>query len=107
MANVKRLTELGMVTELAKEVSAQIDSALPVGDGSITNAKIANDAAIVTTKLADGTEIASLVSAETELSALAESDLVTAIATPAAYSEVAADIAAALVAAGLMEADNP
>lgn len=72
---------------------------------SIVNADIAANAAIATTKLADGTELTALVAAETELTALAESDLVTAIAAPAEYSEVAADIAAALVAAGLMKAD--
>lgn len=91
-ADVRRLTELGMVPELAKEVAAQIDDNLPVEAGSINNADIAADAAIATTKLADGTEIAALVA----------SDLVTAIGAPAAYSEVPADIAAALVAAGLM-----
>lgn len=63
MANVKRLIELGMPTELAKEVAAQIESAVPAS-------------------------------------------LQAAIADPAAYSTVAADISAALVTAGLMEEDD-
>ncbi|MBB4642363.1 hypothetical protein [Rhizorhapis suberifaciens] len=104
-ANAQRLIALAMVPELAKEVAAQIDDNLPVEPGSIEDADIAADAAIATSKLADGTEIAALVAVETELSALAASDLVTAVAAPAVYSEVAADIAAALVAAGLMQAE--
>lgn len=79
--------------------------AVELEPGSIVNADIANNAAIATSKLADGTELAALVAAETELTALAESDLVAAVAAPAPYSEVAEDIAAALVAAGLMQAD--
>jgi hypothetical protein len=106
-ANPRRFIELGMVPPLAKEVADQIDDNLPVEPGSIVNADIAADAAIATTKLADGTELAALVALETELSALGGSDLVTAVGTPAAYSEVAADLAAALVAAGLMEPDSP
>jgi predicted LPLAT superfamily acyltransferase len=74
-----------------------------VTPGSIEDADIAANAAIATSKLADGTEIAALVGLETELSALGNSDLVTAIGAPAAYSETPADIAAALVAAGLMQ----
>jgi hypothetical protein len=105
-ADSRRLIELGMVPPLASEVAAQIDANLPVEDGSITNAKIASDAAIATTKLADGTELAALVALETELSALGGSDLVTAIGTPATYSEEPADLAAALVAAGLMAPDE-
>ena len=131
-ANAERLIQLAMVPELAKEVAAQIDSA--VSPGEITNAMIAADADIATSKLADGTEIAALVSdatplatlaaeeteltalvaadaeilalaaLDTELTALANSDLVTAVGAPPAYSEVAADLAAALVAAGLMQA---
>lgn len=58
MADLRRLAELGMSTELAKEVAAQIDAAVP-----------------------DPTP------------------------TPVAYSEVPADLAAALVNAGLMEPD--
>lgn|SRR5690349_2701062 len=106
MADAKRLIELGMPTELAKEVGGQINSSLPVEDGSLTNAKIAANAAIATAKLEDGTEIAALVSAETELTALAGSDLVAAVASPAAYSETESDLAAALVAAGLMQASG-
>jgi hypothetical protein len=112
-ASAVRLAELGMATELASEVAAQIDDNLPVTPGSIEDADIAANAAIATSKLADGTEIAALVGLETELSALGgletelsalgNSDLVTAIGTPAAYSETPADIAAALVAAGLMQ----
>jgi len=105
-ASAVRLAELGMATELASEVAAQIDDNLPVTPGSIEDADIAANAAIATSKLADGTEIAALVGLETELSALGNSDLVTAIGTPAAYSETPADIAAALVAAGLMEANG-
>lgn len=105
MADRRRLAELGMATELAKEVANQITSALPVEDGSLTNAKIAAGAAIATSKLADGDELAALVAVETELTALAESDLVTAIGAPASYSATPADIAAALVAAGLMQAE--
>jgi hypothetical protein len=113
-ADARRMAELSMPTELAREVAAQIDDNLPVTPDSIVNADINTAAAIDTTKLADGTEIAALVAAETELSALAAvetelsalaaSDLVTAIGTPAANSEVPADLAAALVAAGLMAA---
>jgi hypothetical protein len=116
-ASAVRLAELGMATELASEVAAQIDDNLPVTPGSIEDADIAANAAIATSKLADGTEIAALVAdatplaalatVETELTALAGSDLVTAIGTPAAYSEVAEDIAAVLVAAGLMQPDEP
>jgi hypothetical protein len=102
-ASAVRLAELGMATELASEVAAQIDDNLPVTPGSIEDADIAANAAIATSKLADGTEIAALVGLETELSALGNSDLVTAIGTPAAYSETPADIAAVLVAAGLMQ----
>lgn len=105
-ASAVRLAELGMATELASEVAAQIDDNLPVTPGSIEDADIAANAAIATSKLADGTEIAALVGLETELSALGGSDLVTAIGTPAAYSEVAEDIAAVLVAAGLMQPDE-
>lgn len=101
-ADVRRLIELGMVPPLAQEVAAQIDDNLPVTAGSIVNADINAAAAIVTTKLADGTALASLVAVDTELAALGASDLVTAVAAPATYSEVPADIAAALVAAGLM-----
>lgn len=104
-ASAVRLAELGMATELASEVAAQIDDNA-VTPGSIEDADIAANAAIATSKLADGTEIAALVGLETELSALGNSDLVTAIGTPAAYSETPADIAAALVAAGLMEANG-
>lgn len=114
-ASARRMAELGMATELAREVADQIDDNLPVTPDSIVDADINSAAAIATTKLADGTEIAALVAdatplaalaaVETELSALAASALVTAVGTPAAYSEVAADIAAALVAAGLMEAE--
>lgn len=91
-ADSRRMIELGMVPPLAAEVAAQIDDNLPVTPGSIENADIAADADIATSKLADGTELA----------ALAGSDLVTAVGAPATYSEVPADIAAALVAAGLM-----
>ena len=101
-ASAVRLAELGMATELAREVAAQIDANLPA-PGSIEDADIAANAAIATSKLADGTEIAALVGLETELSALGGSDLVTAIGTPAAYSETPADIAAVLVAAGVMQ----
>lgn len=104
-ANVRRLAELGMATELAKEVAAQIDDNLPVVADSIVNADINTAAAIDTSKLADGTELAALVAEETELTALAGSALVTAVGAPAVYSEVAADIAAALVAAGIMAAE--
>lgn len=105
-ADKRRLVELGMVPELANEVAQQIDANLPVTPGSIVNADINATAAIATSKLADGTEIAALVSNETELTALAGSDLVTAIGAPAAYSETEADLAAALVAAGLMQASG-
>jgi hypothetical protein len=101
-ADARRLMALSMVGPLAEEVAAQIDDNLPVTAGSIVNADINAAAAIATTKLADGTELAALVAEETELTALAESDLVTAVGAPATYSEVPADIAAALVAAGLM-----
>lgn len=101
-ASATRLVELSMVPELATEVAAQINDNLPVTPGSIEDADIAADAAIATTKLADGTELAALVAEETELTALAGSDLVTAVGAPATYSEVPADLAAALVAAGLM-----
>lgn len=94
-ADARRLMALSMVGPLAEEVAAQIDDNLPVTPGSLEDADIAADAAIATSKLADGTELA----------ALAGSDLVTAIGTPAPYSEVPADLAAALVAAGLMEAE--
>lgn len=114
-ANAQRLMELSMVGPLAAEVAAQIDANLPVEPGSIVNADINAAAAIDTSKLADGTELAALVAdatplaalaaVETELSALAASDLVTAVGAPAVYSEVPADIAAALVAAGLMAAE--
>jgi hypothetical protein len=43
-----------------------------------------------------------LVADATPLATLAESDLVTAVGTPATYSATPADIANALVAAGLM-----
>lgn len=102
-ASAVRMAELGMSPALAKEIATQIDAGH--APGTITNDDVATDAAIVTSKLADATELAALVAEETELTALAGSDLVTAVGTPAAYSEVAADIAAALVAAGLMEAE--
>lgn len=89
MADVRRLVELGMVPPLAKEVASQIDSE-PVAAGSVTNASVASDAGIATSKLEDGAALAPIVAA-------AE--------TPAVYSETAADLAAVLVAAGLMEAD--
>lgn len=115
-ADARRLAELSMPTELAKEVAKQIDDNLPVTPGSIVNADVNAAAAIATSKLADGTELAALVSAEseltalaaldTELTALAESDLVAAVGAPVAYSETEADLAAALVAAGLMQASG-
>lgn len=72
-ANAVRLAELGMSTELAKEVKAQIDDNLPVEAGSIVNADINAAAAIVYSKL-DATTMAAgieaAVAAKTEIDAL-------------------------------------
>lgn len=61
-----------------------------LADGAVTNAKVAANAAIASTKLAAAADIAALTAAR---------------ATPAAYSVDPADIAAVLVALGVMEAD--
>lgn len=55
-------------------------------------------------KIGEGAGTAVTGTAE-QLNALTDSALVTAVASPAVYSEVPADIAAALVAAGLMAAE--
>lgn len=94
-----KLVNLGMPAELAKALQTMIEDAV-LGTGAVSNVNVAADAAIATSKLADGTPLAALVADATALGTLAD-----AVTTPAAYSEVAADIAAALVAAGLMEAD--
>jgi hypothetical protein len=97
LSNAEKLVNLGMPTQLAQAVQDMIAAAV-LGTGAVSNVNVAADAAIATSKLADGTELAALVAVETELSAVAA-----AAATPAAYSVVAADLAAALVNAGLME----
>lgn len=61
-----------------------------LADGAVTDAKVAVDAAIASTKLAAAADIAALTAARE---------------TPAAYSVDPADIAAVLVALGVMEAD--
>lgn len=84
MANTKRLIELGMATELAKEVAAQIDAAASApGAVSSVNGQ--------TGEVELGAE---------DVGAVATPD------TPAAYSTEGAAIAAVLVSAGLMEEDG-
>lgn len=61
MADVRRLVELGMVPELAKEVAAQIDAAVAaVAWANITGAQAGVEAAV-----AAKTEIAALTGSST------------------------------------------
>lgn len=72
-ASAIRLAELGMATELAKEIKTQIDDNLPVTPGSLVNADIAADADIVFSKLDATTTAAGIeaaVAAKTEIAAL-------------------------------------
>jgi len=123
-ASATRLVELGMVPPLASEVAAQIDANLPVEPGSIVNADINASAAIALSKLAtgalptaitvasanlvDGTIVnadinASAAIATTKLAATADIAALTAArASPAAYSTTGANLAAVLVALGVM-----
>jgi len=56
----KRLIELGAPPPLAKEfVNQLVGAVLPAG--SVTNAKVADNAAIATSKLADGDDISALI----------------------------------------------
>ena len=81
MANVRRLTELGMAPELAKEVAAQIAA----GPGPVASV--------------NGQTGTVVLDAE-DVGAVASPD------EPPAYSTTGSNLAAALVAAGLMEADG-
>jgi hypothetical protein len=79
-ADARRLAELSMPTELAKEVAAQIDANLPVTEGSIENADIAADADIEFSKLDATTTTAGIeaaVAAKTEIAALSAGPTVT------------------------------
>ncbi|GLQ53761.1 hypothetical protein [Devosia nitrariae] len=78
MADARTLAELGMATPLAKEVAAQIGG----GGGGAVRSVNGQSGDIV------------LTAADVGAVAVPE--------TPPAYSETAADLAAALVAAGLM-----
>lgn len=89
LSNAQKLVNLGFPAEQAKLLQTMIEEAV-LGTGSVSNVNVAADADIATSKLEDGTEIATLV---------------TAVGTPAAFSEVPADLALALVAAGLMVAE--
>lgn len=68
---------------------------------SVSDADIAADADIKTSKLEDGADIAALIDAKADVEALAA-----ARGTPAAYSVDPENIAAVLVALGVMEADE-
>lgn len=96
LSNAEKLINLGMPAELARALQTMIQQAV-LGTGAVSNVNVAADAAIATTKLADATPLAALVVDATALGVLAD-----ATDTPATYSEVAADISAVLVAAGLM-----
>jgi hypothetical protein len=79
-ADARRLAELSMPAELAKEVAAQIDANLPVTEGSIENADIAADADIEFSKLDATTTTAGIeaaVAAKTEIAALSAGPTVT------------------------------
>ena len=100
LSNAEKLINQGFPAEQARLLQTMIQEAV-LGTGAVSNVNVAADAAIATSKLADGTELTALAAVEAELSAVAA-----AAATPAAYSVVAADLAAALVNAGLMEPDD-
>lgn len=82
----------GQVLTKGSSTDYDADWAAPAApaDDSITDAKIKSDAAIASSKLAAGTDIAALTAAR---------------ANPVAYSVDPANIAAVLVALGVMEAD--
>lgn len=63
MADVRRLVELGMVPELAKEVAAQIEAA--AGGGSVAWGDVTGTQAGVEAAVAAKTEIAALDSEST------------------------------------------
>lgn len=126
-ASAERMIQLSMVPPLAAEVAAQINDNLPVTAGSIVNADINAAAAIALSKLAtgalpvaitvasanivDGTIVnadinAAAAIATTKLAATADIAALTAArAAPATYSEDPGDIAAVLVALGVMAAE--
>lgn len=108
LSNAEKLVNLGLPAELAKALQTMIQESV-LGTGAVSNVNVAADAAIATSKLADATPLAALVADQAALDTLAAVDtelltLAAAVTTPAVYSEVAADISAVLVAAGLMAA---
>lgn len=97
MADARRMAELSMPTELAKEVANQIDN---------MSAAVASVNGQTGTVVLDANDVGAVASVNGQTGVVVlDADDVGAVAvpeTPPAYSTTASDLADALVAAGLM-----